>query len=270
MITTLYSAKGGPGVSTTAALMALAAARSDGRQVTLVDLCGDQPYLFGAFTDPPGVTEWAEHGCADGRLDQLLKPVSSVDHDGTADLLPLGGWSPVLSRLGTGPQMRGEPTAVAEALGAWMQGRGHVIVDAGNLADPRDEPGRHWQLRRAVAEASNNRILVTRQCVLSLRSNHNMEINPTGVLLVAEAGSSLTRTDIERATGAPIIGTIPVSMDTARAAASGLGRTRLDSDPLDRVGKAYSEIAAAHAPEPQREPAGRSGPHLGLVDGGLG
>lgn len=268
MVTTLYSSKGGAGVSTAAALMALAAG-GRGHEVTLVDLCGDQPYLFGAYSHLVGVTEWVEKGCAAGGLDPLLRPLSSVDYGGTAALLPLGGHFPVLSRLGTGPRMTGEPAAVAEALGQWMSGRGHVIVDAGNLADPRDEPGRHWLLRRAVAEASDHRLLVTRQCVLGLRSNSRMEIEPTGVLLIAQQDSSLRPSDIEHATGAPIMGTLPVTPGTALAAAAGISRVQLDDDVLSRMGNAYSDLVAAAARGDQRDGAGAAEPQLGLVPGGL-
>lgn len=269
MVTTLYSSKGGAGVSTVAALMALAAG-GRGQEVVLVDLCGDQPYLFGAYNDPPGITEWARKGCAAGGLDPLLRPLSSVDYDGEAALLPLGGDFPVPSRRGTGPQMAAEPAAVAEALGRWMRGRGHVIVDAGNLADPRDEPGRHWLLRRAVAEASDHRVLVTRQCVLGLRTHSNMDIEPTGVVLVAQQGSSLRRSDIERAAEAPVVGTLPVAPETALAAASGVSRVRLDDDVLVRIGSAYSELVVAAARgDHDREGADGGEPHLGLVHDAL-
>lgn len=269
MVTTLYSSKGGAGVSTAAALMALAAGGRD-QEVILVDLCGDQPYLFGEYADPAGITEWARRGCADGGLDALLRPLSSVDYDGTADLLPLGGEFPERSRLGTGPQITAEPAAVAEALVRWMRGRGHVIVDAGNLSHPRDEPGRHWLLRRAVAEASDHRVFVTRQWVLGMRTHSNMDIEPTGVVLVAQQGSSLTRGDIERNAAAPVVGTLPVDPETALAAASGISRVRLDDDVLVRMGSAYSELVVAAARrDHDRQSAGGGEPHLGLVHDAL-
>jgi hypothetical protein len=104
MITVLSSPKPGSGVSTTAALLALAI-RSDAH-THLVDLCGDQPALMGVTHRPDDTTtEVTEHLTlhvfADRTVDErtafvahLARSEAHVVIDAGASIRAIGGWLP--------------------------------------------------------------------------------------------------------------------------------------------------------------------------------
>ncbi|HEY5153226.1 MAG TPA: hypothetical protein VIJ47_00730, partial [Acidimicrobiales bacterium] len=154
MFVACWSAKGGSGTTVVAAALALVLARSSEGGALLVDLAGDLPAVLG-LPEPegPGLTGWFAAG-------------TSVPPDGLARLR-----APVAEAMMLLPRGPGslEP---ATRSAAFVQGLGDlgssVVIDCGTLGPfPGEAPGA--EVRRRVAQASPERLVVTRPCYLSLR-----------------------------------------------------------------------------------------------------
>lgn len=199
MSTTFWSVKGGVGVSTVAALTALAHA-GRGHPTLLVDLCGDQPALLG-LSEPegPGILDWA---ATPGRP---ADAISRIALDATPDLrvVPSGAASPI-----------GDASETIEAIGAQSA---TAIVDAGIASTPFAED---------LIRRSPQRLMVLRCCYLTLRAARDPEIEPTGVVLVRERGRALGTGDVESVTGAPVIAEIALDIGLARSLDAGLLASR--------------------------------------------
>lgn len=204
MVTLCWAAKGGSGTTVVVSTLALDA----GRPALLADLSGDVPLVLGLpAPDRPGVADWL-HG--DGPATQLVDLVSDVDD--TTALLPyrLDAQRP----LGEAAQARWD--ALVEWFGEWeARHDGDVFIDAGTGSPPD-----------ALADLVANRWLVTRACYLSLTRAAAGPVRPTGTVLVAEAGRSLGRADVERAIGAPVVATVSYDPKVARAVDAGLMLSR--------------------------------------------
>ncbi|MCB0972768.1 MAG: hypothetical protein KDA97_14780, partial [Acidimicrobiales bacterium] len=150
-----WSIKGGVGTSTVAAGLALALAARHGRCL-LVDLCGDQPALFGLDPGPvPGASDWvaAEGDLGVDALARLELPLA----DGVA-LLPCGSAADPRARIGS-------------LLAALAERDEPVVVDAGLGG-------------AAVAAAAERSLLVVRACPLSAAAVAAQDTVPTGVVVV--------------------------------------------------------------------------------------
>lgn len=203
MLVTLWSVKGGSGVSVVAAGLAVMFAQGSGSAdgALLVDLGGDQPALLGVATDGcPGVADWlaAPHSDADA-LRRLEVEVA-----------------PSLSLLGTGSAQEW-PTGREEALVDALSTDGRTVVVDGAL-------GAAPVPRLAAADLS---LLVVRPCYLALRRAVNAGACADGVVLVEEPGRSLDAVDVERALGVPVRCTVEIDPSVARAVDAGLLATRL-------------------------------------------
>lgn len=199
MPTTFWSVKGGVGVSTVAALTALAHA-GRANPTLLVDLCGDQPALLGlADPDGPGILDWA---ATPGRPAEAL---SRIAVDATPDLR-------VVARGNHAPE--GDASATVEALSARSEA---VVVDAGKATTA---------FARDLIRRSPQRLLVLRCCYLTLRAARDLEIEPTGIVLVRERGRALGPGDVESVTGAPVITEIALDIGLARSLDAGLLASR--------------------------------------------
>ncbi len=200
MVITLWSVKGGSGVSVVAAGLAAVLARG-GTDVLLVDLDGDQPALLGLPTpDGPGVRDWLAVADGDpaalGRLELDAAPSLRLVPRGDAD-----GWS---------PERTGHLVDVLEA------DRRAVVVDAGPDAGPA-----------SALRSAGTSLLVVRPCYLALRRAVRARATADGVVLVEEPGRSLDVVDVERALGAPVRAVIPWDPAVARAVDAGLLTARL-------------------------------------------
>ncbi|WP_420639497.1 hypothetical protein [Candidatus Poriferisocius sp.] len=224
MLVTCWSTKGGSGTTVIAALASLHAAQGGERSVLLIDLVGDLPAVFGCAESPAGLSAW---------LDGDLVPASL---EGAMEEL-----TPDLSLLPRGPGPL-NPRRCDELL-AWLDTDATVVVDAGVLVGPgravAGNPGDDLRLRLA-AEADRS-VLVTRACYLALRRAVSLPVRPTGVVLVAEAGRALTRSDCERAIGAPVLATVAVDPDIARAVDAGMLRTRVPKGAVKALGRLLAE-----------------------------
>ena len=225
MLVTCWSTKGGSGTTVIAALVSLHAAQDRDRPVLLVDLDGDLPAVFGCADSPSGLGEWLRSDLAPCSLERVLEELT-----------------PNLSLL---PRGRGQLSARrADDLVEWLASDAVVVVDAGVLRS-MDEPsgrGPDDELRWRLAAEADRSVLVTRACYLALRRTVSLPVRPTGVVLVSEAGRALTRSDCERAIGAPVLATVAVDPDIARAVDAGMLRTRVPKGAIKVVGRLTEEL----------------------------
>ena len=207
MMHTLWSIKGGSGVTVVAAALGAVLAERDGRAV-VVDLCGDQPAALG-LAEPagPGVTDWlAAPDGGERSLTRLLVPV-----DDRLALLPRGprrGW----------PEERVAELATALATLGFA-----VVIDAG-LADSGNGP--HDLLLGQLRDAGTS-LLVTRACYLGLRRAFGLDAPVDGVVLVRDVGRALDRADVQAVLRLPVLVTVDWDPAIARAVDAGLLVRRL-------------------------------------------
>lgn len=206
MLRTLWSVKGGSGVTVTAASLASRLSRT-GTATVLVDLRGDQPAALGlARPAGPGVLDWLT--ATDGDADALRRLEVRVTD--TLSLLPTGAAG---TPCGTG-EAGERHDALAEALASR---RCHVVVDAGTLPDGIAAAGP----ARALARRGSS-LLVTRPCYLALRRAGPHSRDADGVVVLSEPGRALTGEDVALALDARVVAEIPVTDAVARAVDSGL------------------------------------------------
>ncbi len=193
-----FSAKGGSGCSVSAAAAALEAARSG--PTLLVDLAGDQPGILGVAAEGDGLSAWygAESPPPDA-LARLEIPVSD-----NLRLLPLGVRRAVAS-----------PSQYRVLAGLLADDTRTVVVDVGCDSIPAV----------AVLGAASRSVLVTRACYLALRAA-GYGPNADEVLLVAEPGRALGKSDVSAALGLPVSVTVPWDPAIARAVDAGLMATQ--------------------------------------------
>ena len=226
MIVSMWSFKGGQGLTTTAALTALAASTNQGEQTLLVDLDGDQPAVFGTADMGVGLAEWSRTNQPADKLAGMIEELTP-----TLSLLPRGS---------------GPITPRADELVDWLNDQpARVVVDAGTLPrGDRELANGQIEMGSRVTAAADRNWAVTRSCYLSLRRSIQSVVRPHGVVLVAEPARALTRSDIERAVGAPVVATIAFDPDISRAVDAGMIRTRVPKAPAKTLGAAIGGLPA--------------------------
>ena len=225
MLVTCWSTKGGSGTTVIAALISLHAAQDRDRPVLLVDLCGDLPAVFGSAEPVSGLAQWLSSDLAPCSLERVLEELIP-----NLSLLPRGQ-GPLSARR-------------ANELVDWLASGAVVVVDAGVLTAKGEasDLGSGHELRWRLAAEANRSVLVTRACYLALRRTVSLSVRPSGVVLVAEAGRALTRSDCERAIGAPVLATVAVDPDIARAVDAGMLRTRVPKGAIKVLGRLTEEL----------------------------
>jgi MinD superfamily P-loop ATPase len=192
-----WAAKGGSGATVVACALALGWPSS--QPVTLVDLAGDCAIALG-LDEPagPGVVDWLASPTA--HPPDLARLAVTVRDE--VRLIPRG--------LAVAPD--DQWPRLATALG----GSGTVIVDAGTGCPPR-----------ALHDAAEQSLLVTRPCFMAIRRAQQLGLRPTGIVLVDEPGRALTSTDVEHALGVPVVADVRLDPAVARAVDAGLLIARL-------------------------------------------
>lgn len=196
MITLCWGAKGGSGVTTVAATLALA----HRRPTLLLDLDGDAALALGIGHEPgPTFDDWFS---STAPADRLLRLALRVNDD--LQLIPA---RQRVERTGARWRQLAEllPTIGTD-----------VVIDAGTGAPP-------WPLRNIAGQS----LLVIRPCYLALVRAQRLGIRPDGIVLVDEPGRALDADDITAGLGAPIVATVSLDPKIARAVDSGLGVSRL-------------------------------------------
>ena len=204
MLHTMWSVKGGSGVSVTAALAATMFAR-ERRRVLVVDLRGDQPAVLGVEEPSgPGVRDWlASTDGSESALDRLL-----IDLGHGVWLLPSGAaqdW----------PSER--PRQLVAAL---RRMRCEVVVDAGVLHGPGLGVTPIVTLGRVLAGAGRS-WLVVRPCYLTVRRAVAERVVADGLILVQDPGRSLGAREVSRALRTPVVATVSDDPAIARSVDSG-------------------------------------------------
>jgi hypothetical protein len=190
-MTVYHAAKGGSGTTVTVAALGV----TTGTDTLLVDLDGDLLDVLGMPGAPqPGLSEWLDSTRPADTLDTLL-----VDVTTTTRLLPAG--------TGSVDRHHHRLANLAEWL---LKHPSHVIVDAGTGAPPPP-----------LVEQADRVLLVSRPCYLALRHAHRSP-RPDGIVLIREPGRALTARDVEATLGAPVVTTLNVTADIARAVDAGL------------------------------------------------
>jgi hypothetical protein len=194
-----HSAKGGVGTSVVAAATAVLSAAQ--QETLLVDLCGDQPLLFGATPALATLSNWLSSDAPHpDSLARLAQPVGT------------GLW--LLAVEGPGCLPRADRLrALAQILRSDTRA---VVIDLGRMR----------QAGVALIQAADNSYLVTRPCYLALRSAMTGP-TPDGVVVVSERGRSLRASDVSSAIGAPIAAQLWADPAVARAVDAGLFASRM-------------------------------------------
>ena len=215
MLLACWSPKGGSGTTVIACGLAAVLARSGPPAgALLVDLSGDAAAVLGV-PEPagPGLAEWLAAGAdvGAGALSRLEVAVAGG--------LSLLAWKPPGSGYRPG---LGRAETLLDALAADPRA---VIADCGSASTGAG---------LALAAGAQESLLVLRPCYLALRRALAAPVRPSGVVLVAEAGRSLGRRDVEEVLGVPVLAEVAVEDAVARAVDAGLLARRVPR-PLERA-----------------------------------
>jgi len=197
-----WSVKGGSGTTVVASTLALVHAEKSPRGALIVDLAGDVPAVLG-LAEPSGIgiDEWFAQNENSSRI-----ALQSIAIQATANLQ-------LISR-GSGQIIANANFAeLAASLATFDL---PVVVDAGCGVVPTE----------LLARASSS-LLITRPCYLSLRRAAQLNVAPTGVVLINEPGRALGKRDVESVIGAPVIAEITFDATISRAVDAGLLASRL-------------------------------------------
>jgi hypothetical protein len=240
LLVACWSVKGGVGTTVVTAALALQLAREHTAGAVLADLAGDSPAVLG-LPEPssPGLAGWlaaGEHVPADAlaRLEVEAAPGLALLPRGAGPLLAARA-GVLAALLDSGPRVVvadcGRVDLASPAIEATADGMLYPTDSAAAGAARADEAA---AARVAVAAEAQRSLLVVRSCYLALQRVRAALVRPTGVILVEEPGRVLTSADIEAATEAPIVATVPLDPKVARVVDSGLLRGRLPRslDPL--------------------------------------
>ena len=199
-----WSAKGGSGTTVMAIALATMRGRESEQGSLLIDLAGDCPSAMG-LPEPtgPGITDWLLAG-AEVPSDALGRIEHQVSEQ--VALLSMGRGAP----QGT--------DRVQELLDALATESRDVIIDLGRVVGPDGAVSDTAALLVAGTEQS---LLVTRPCFLSLRRALASPVRPTGIILVTEEGRALGRREVEDILGVPVIAEVPIESAVARAVDAG-------------------------------------------------
>jgi len=197
-----WSVKGGSGTTVVASTLALVHAEKSPRGALIVDLAGDVPAVLGlAEPSSIGISEWFAQNENSSRI-----ALQSIAIQATANLQ-------LISR-GSGQIVANANFAeLAASLATFDL---PVVVDAGCGVVPTE----------LLARASSS-LLITRPCYLSLRRAAQLNVAPTGVVLINEPGRALGKRDVESVIGAPVIAEITFDATISRAVDAGLLASRL-------------------------------------------
>lgn len=217
MVVAVWSVKGGVGVTSVAALLAIGQAER-AEDTLLIDLCGDMPLVLGCEQVPvePGIAEWLA----------MAHPTSEA-----LDRIAL------LARTDLRFVPRGlAPIGDLRAVKSLSDQVGGVIVDCGVVHDAMGHRGTF------VASAEYS-VLVARECYLTLRAVQESAVVPTGVVVIKEPHRRLGRPDVEAAARAPVIAEIAVDRAITDALDAGLVSAHLPRRLVRSMSRAINRAA---------------------------
>jgi MinD superfamily P-loop ATPase len=199
-----WSAKGGSGTTVVAIALATMRGREAEHGSLLVDLAGDCPSAMG-LPEPtgPGISEWLAAGAevptdALGRLEQEVSEQVSLLTSGRGAVAGADRATELLAALGADQR--------------------DVIFDLGRIVGAT---GVVSEVAATIAAGTEQSLLVTRPCFLSLRRALASPVRPTGIVLVTEEGRALGRREVADIVGVPVVAEVPVDASVARAVDAG-------------------------------------------------
>jgi MinD superfamily P-loop ATPase len=199
-----WSAKGGSGTTVVAIALATMRGRVSEHGALLVDLAGDCPSAMG-LPEPtgPGIWDWLEAGDevpvdALGRLEVEVSDQVSLLTSGRGAIDGVARAGGLLDALGADPR--------------------DVVIDLGRVVGAT---GLVSEVAATIARGTDQSLLVTRPCFLSLRRALASPVRPTGIVLVSEEGRALGRREVEDIVGVPVVAEVPVDASVARAVDAG-------------------------------------------------
>ena len=218
MIHAFWSLKGGSGATTTATATAVLRARA-GQEVLLVDTQGDLPHAVGlADAEPQGMAEWLGSSACLSEFEYLVASDLS--------LLPLG-----FSALAP------DPAKLQQLVNQLAQDPRDVIVDCGCLwhhelfsSDFPAEPSGRFKLAHSLLAGAQSSLLVARSCFLGLRRLDYSPWQPSGAVLILEAGRALGPSEVATLAKCTIAAQLELDVRVGRAVDAGLLASDLPSD----------------------------------------
>ena len=199
-----WSAKGGSGTTVVAIALATLRGRECEHGSLLVDLAGDCPSAMG-LPEPsgPGLTDWFAAGDevpedALGRIEQQVSEHVALLSTGRSAVEGTDRARSLLGLLGT-------------------DGR-DVVIDLGRILGAT---GTVSEVAAVLAAGSEQSLLVTRPCFLSLRRALASPVRPTGIVLVTEEGRALGRREVADIIGVPVVAEVAIDSSVARAVDAG-------------------------------------------------
>lgn len=212
-ITAVYATKGGQGVTTTAATLAILTARA-GRRTLLVDTTGDLAAILNITSDrtEPGLAEYLEPAS------HITLNTITTNITDSLDIIHRGN---------------GPITYSTHTYGLLTNGLGqydHVIIDT-------TDQDYAWTL------PVNHRVLVTRPCYLALR-RAPFAPPPTAIVVINEPGRALNPNDIEAVIGIPVTATVPYTPTISRTIDAGLLNSRLPRELTRALRHVVTELDA--------------------------
>lgn len=200
-LTVCWAAKGGAGTTVVAACWALGTTRPS----VLVDVTDDLHLVLGIpAPSGQGLSDWFDSDAPPRSVLDLAIPL-----DATTRLIPRG------------------PAAIAHRAPRWAElGRWMTATDLEFVADvglgpapvgflPAEARPQHGPMR-------SRSLFVTRACYIALSRVQSLGEIPDGVVLVEEAGRSLSASDVARAVRAPIVAKVAYDPQVVRATDCGL------------------------------------------------
>jgi hypothetical protein len=251
MRTVLWSAKGGSGVTVTAAALALATPNC-----LLVDLCGDAALALGVDEPAVGLFAWlhSAHEVDASALDRLIMTI----RPGLA-LLPSGTTRPALpanasivaerfavlvsylaAKCPSSPQPSAQPPTkllnkqqrvrsnVSRSFESRSQGVtgtemawSNVIIDAGT---PNQIGTTAFDV---LLNGTDHSLLLVKSCFLAVHASVELAHRAHGVVVVSDEERRISDADVAVAIGLPVFASISVQPTVARAVDAGLLSARL-------------------------------------------
>lgn len=219
MVVAVWSVKGGVGVTSVAALLAIAQVER-AEDSLLIDLCGDVAGVLGVDEPQPGpgMVDW----CAMAQPDPHALARVEVEARRGLRFVPRGEG-----------ELVGDPAHLIDVLTKMQR---NVIIDCGVTSSAST-------FRRDVVTMAPTSLLVVRECFLNLRAAQQSTIVPAGVIVMKESKRHLGRSDVEAVTNAPVLAELAVDSSIARAIDAGLARSRLPRPLLRAMGRVLQDAA---------------------------
>jgi hypothetical protein len=202
MISALWSAKGGVGV--TACSIAFAGVCARFGQVTLVDLHGDAAVGVGMSLSPEqqGISDWL---AARDKVGSDALAALSISITDSLSIIPCGSIEITET----------DALFLLSALAQFSQ----VVIDVGNVTANN--------FAMSVAMHAQQSLMVTRPCYLSLHNALRVPFRASGLVYVGEPSRALHRGDIEDALGVSTAVHMPFDPAVARALDAGVLHSKI-------------------------------------------